>query len=46
MDEKKIELDELNSDELKQKRKIKLIIISKRGNSNKKKGKEDKERKD
>ena len=30
----------------KQKRKIKLIIISKRGNSNKKKGKEDKERKD
>ena len=33
MDEKKIELDELNSDELKQKRKIKLIIISKKGKS-------------
>ena len=37
MDEKKIELDELNSDELKQKRKIKLIIISKKGKSDEEK---------
>jgi len=37
MDEKKIELDELNSDELKQKRKIKLIIISKKGKTDKEK---------
>ena len=37
MDEKKIELDELNSDELKQKRKIKLIIISKKGKTDEEK---------
>ena len=37
MDEKKIELDELNSDELKQKKKIKLIIISKKGKSDEEK---------
>ena len=37
MDEKKIELDELNNDELKQKRKIKLIIISKKGKSDEEK---------
>ena len=37
MDEKKIELDELNSDELKQKRKIKLIIITKKGKTDEEK---------